>query len=77
MKAVCLKPAKTLIYLYYSLLCVVMGACAPLVPATTPPQLAHTPGAFVVVTDKTFDAGMFRRGLSPIVACGQNQHCIR
>lgn len=34
-------------------------ACAPLVPATTPPQLEHTPGAFVVVTDSTFDGGNF------------------
>ncbi len=37
----------------------VLGACAPLVPATTPPQLEHTPGAFVIVTDSTFDAGRF------------------
>ena len=37
-----------------------LAACAPLVPATEPPQIKNTPGAFVVVTDKTFDAGLFR-----------------
>lgn len=37
-----------------------LAACAPLVPATVPPQIKNTPGAFVVVTDKTFDAGLFR-----------------
>ena len=35
-------------------------ACTPLVPATTPPQLQHTPGAFVSIDDEYFDAGMFR-----------------
>lgn len=38
----------------------IMGACSPLVPATTPPQLDHTPGAFVIVTEDTFDGGIFR-----------------
>jgi len=42
---------------YFCLL--ILAACAPLVPATTPPQLEHTPGAFVVVTDSIFDAGTF------------------
>jgi len=37
-----------------------LAACAPLIPATAPPQIKNTPGAFVVVTDKTFDAGLFR-----------------
>lgn len=41
------------------LLIMLLGACAPIVPATTPPQLAHTPGALVIVTDTTFDAGDF------------------
>lgn len=36
-----------------------LSACTPLVPATTPPQLQHTPAAFIVVTDTTLDAGMF------------------
>ena len=44
----------------YIVLCLSIGACAPIVPATTPPQLEHTPGAFVVVTNDTFDAGIFR-----------------
>lgn len=35
-------------------------ACAPLVPARIPPYIRNTPGAFVVVTDKQFDAGSFR-----------------
>ena len=34
-------------------------------PATTPPQLEHTPGAFVVVTDEIFDAGVFRVNYVP------------
>jgi hypothetical protein len=37
-----------------------IAACTPLIPATTPPQLKHTPGAFVTVDDDYFDAGMFR-----------------
>ena len=46
--------------LRYIILSLLIGACAPLVPATTPPQLQYTPGAFVVVTNETFDAGVFR-----------------
>lgn len=45
--------------LTFLLLTILFGACAPLVPATTPPQLDHTPGAYVVVTDSLFDAGDF------------------
>lgn len=41
-------------------LVLLISACAPIVPATTPPQLDFTPGAEVVVTDKSFDAGAFR-----------------
>jgi hypothetical protein len=37
-----------------------LTACAPLVPATTPPQLVDTPGAFVTITDEFYDAGIFR-----------------
>lgn len=37
-----------------------MTACTSLVPATTPPQLAYTAGAPVVVTDDMYDAGVFR-----------------
>jgi hypothetical protein len=46
-------------YLRLIIFVALLGACAPIVPAKTPPQLAHTPGAFVVVTDDTFDAGIF------------------
>jgi hypothetical protein len=42
------------------LLLIALTACQPLVPATTPPQLEHTPGAFVSVTDDSYDAGVFR-----------------
>ena len=37
-----------------------IAGCTPLIPATTPPQLEHTPGAFVTVDDELFDAGSFR-----------------
>lgn len=37
-----------------------LNACGPIVPATTPPQLQHTPGAFVTVTEARFDAGLFQ-----------------
>jgi len=47
-------------YLRVIVLSFLLGACAPIVPATTPPQLKHTPGAVVVVTNKTVDAGVFQ-----------------
>jgi len=31
---------------------IICVACTPLVPATTPPQLAHTPGIFVNITSE-------------------------
>jgi len=37
-----------------------LAACASLVPANVSPHIKNTPGAFVVVTDKQFDAGLFR-----------------
>ena len=37
-----------------------LNACGPIVPATAPPQLQHTPGAFVTVTEARFDAGLFQ-----------------
>lgn len=40
-------------------LLLIVTACAPLVPATTPPQLQHTPGAFVIVDEESYDAGTF------------------
>ena len=40
-------------------LCFMVG-CAPLVPATQPAQLRHTPGAFVMVDHESFDAGAFQ-----------------
>ena len=42
-----------------------LAACAPLAPATAPPQISHTPGAAVIVTDRTFDAGDFRLEYPP------------
>lgn len=44
----------------WMVLSLLAGACAPLVPAKTPPQLEHTPGTFVVVTHEKFDAGVFQ-----------------
>ncbi len=41
-------------------LLLLLSACAPLIPATTPPQIQHTPGAFVSITATRFDAGVFR-----------------
>lgn len=38
----------------------VMAACAPLVPATTPPQLQIPPGTAVSLDAERFDAGMFQ-----------------
>ena len=32
-----------------------LAACAPIVPATTPPQLAFTPGPPVVVTNRVYE----------------------
>jgi hypothetical protein len=43
-----------------SVLLFIMAACVPQIPATTPPQLQHTPGAFVVVDERIYDAGVFR-----------------
>ncbi len=37
-----------------------LAACASLVPASPPPHIKNTPGAYIVVTDKTYDAGQFR-----------------
>lgn len=37
-----------------------LSACAPLVPAKTPPQLAHTPGAPVQISEQIYDAGTFQ-----------------
>lgn len=36
------------------------AACAPIVPAQTPPQLEFTPGASVRVDDVVYDAGDFK-----------------
>ena len=42
-----------------------LGACEPLVPATTPPQLAHTPGAWFVVAENRLNAGPFQLDYPP------------
>ncbi len=36
-----------------------MTACAPLVPATTPPQLENLPGTGIALDAERFDAGVF------------------
>ncbi len=40
--------------------CVILTACAPLAPASVPPQLSHTPGAYVAITEGHFNAGSFQ-----------------
>lgn len=42
-----------------------LGACSPLAPATTPAQLQHTPGPFFSITETRFDAGLFRLEFPP------------
>ena len=42
-----------------SILLLFASACSSLVPATQPPQLQHTPGAFVTLSETHFDAGIF------------------
>ncbi|MDQ7025222.1 MAG: hypothetical protein Q9P01_02420 [Anaerolineae bacterium] len=37
-----------------------IAACTTLIPATTPPQLEATAGAFISLDDEVFDAGNFR-----------------
>lgn len=37
-----------------------IAACTPLIPATTPPQLESTAGAFISLDAEGFDAGNFR-----------------
>lgn len=39
--------------------------CLPHIPATVPPQLSHTPGAFVRLSESHFDAGSFRLDYPP------------
>lgn len=36
------------------------SACSSLAPAKTPPQIQHTPGAFVIISRNYFDAGNFQ-----------------
>lgn len=62
---------------------IMMMACSPIVPATTPPQLDHTPGAFVVVTDATYSAGVFQvdypsdwRIVKTSIASDENQQVV-
>lgn len=37
----------------------ILSACQSIVPATSPPQLNHTPGASLSITDNQIDAGWF------------------
>ena len=52
------RPILARLVLLWSLLA--LAACASLVPASAPPHIKNTPGASVIVTDNTFDAGLFR-----------------
>lgn len=40
-------------------------ACAPSLPGALPPHSRDTPGAYVVVSDRAFDAGGFRLEFPP------------
>lgn len=44
---------------FLALIILCAAACGPIVPATTPPQLNHTPGAPVIVTWDTYTASEF------------------
>ncbi len=44
---------------------VLLAACGPLAPAAERPNLSHTPGAFVVLTDGHLDAGIFKLEYPP------------
>lgn len=43
----------------FGLFILLLAACIPVVPATEPPQLQDTPGAYIVITGEQFDAGSF------------------
>ena len=45
--------------LHCFLLLLLMTACTPLVPATTPPQLQNPPGTAISLDAERFDAGVF------------------
>lgn len=45
---------------YLAILILFASACSPLAPAKTPPQIQHTPGAFVTVSETRFNAGIFQ-----------------
>jgi len=45
---------------YVAVLFLFASACSPLAPAKTPPQIGHTPGASVTVSETRFDAGIFQ-----------------
>jgi hypothetical protein len=55
------QPAKII----YGGLSLVLVACTPLLPATTPPQLQHTPGVMVVVAQDTITVGELRVNVPP------------
>lgn len=45
--------------------CGILTACSPLPPASAPPQLTHTPGAFVAIASGHFNAGSFQFDYPP------------
>ena len=46
-------------------LAVLLAGCSPLVPAADRPNLSHTPGAFVVLSDGRLDARIFKLEYPP------------
>lgn len=45
--------------------CVVFAACSPLLPAAAPPQLTHTPGAYIEISRGHFKAESFQFDYPP------------
>ena len=45
--------------------CAVLGACSPLLPAAAPPQLTHTPGAYIEISRGHFKADSFQFDYPP------------
>lgn len=42
------------------LLGIILSACSSIIPATTPPQLAYTPGAAITISDETIYTDIFQ-----------------
>ena len=43
-----------------AIFCLIVAACSPLPRASAPPQLRHTPGAYIEIANGHFNAGAFQ-----------------